>query len=116
MIRLPGQMTHEQIIGNVVISVVVGLFLIIIGAILQPLLKKLWQRMNRAVPLTPQTRGQLLYNRTLWEAEIERLDYLSTHRKDLFLLLIQLMMVVLLTIIAAFWLYGSGYWLVKVHP
>jgi hypothetical protein len=98
-------MTREQIIGNVVISLIVGLFLIVMGAILQPLLKRLWQRMNRPMPLTPQTRGQLLLNRTIWEGEIERLDYLSTHKKDLFLLLIQLMMAVLIASVAAFWLY-----------
>jgi hypothetical protein len=98
-------MTREQIIGNVVIASVVGLFLIVVGAVLQPLLKRLWERMNRPSPLTPQTKGQLVTNLAIWESELERLNYLSTHAKDLFLRLIQLVMVTLLFSIAAFWLY-----------
>jgi uncharacterized membrane protein len=98
-------MSPDQIIGNAVIDAVVGFFLIVVGAVLQPLLKRLWERMNRPLPLTPQTRGQLVMNRTIWEGQLERLDYLSTHAKDLFLYLIQLVMVALLLLIAALLLY-----------
>jgi hypothetical protein len=98
-------MTHEQIIWNIVISFFVGLFLIVVGAILQPLLKRMWQHMNRPMPLTPQTRGQLVTNRAIWEAELERLNYLSIHTKDLFLRLIQWVMVVLLMLVAMALLY-----------
>jgi|ERR1700683_1334604 len=99
-------MTHEQITGNVAINLIVGLFLIVVGAVLQPLLKRMWQRMNQPVPLTPQTKGQLVTSRAIWEAELERLDYLSTHSKDLFLRVLQLMMVVLLFLVAASWLFA----------
>jgi hypothetical protein len=40
-------MTHEQIIGNVVIALVGDVFLIVVGAVMQQPLKSLWERMNR---------------------------------------------------------------------
>ena len=43
-------MTREQIVWDFVIALVVGLFLIVVGAILQPLLKRLWERMVRGAP------------------------------------------------------------------
>src|SRR6266496_1048058 len=85
-------MTREQIIVNVVIAVFVGLFLIVVGAVLNPLLKRMWARMNRPSPLTPQTKGQLVTNLAMYEDSLERLNYLSTDAKDLFLYLIQLVM------------------------
>lgn len=98
-------MTHEQIVGSVVISLVVGVFLIILGAILQPLLKRAWERMNAPSPLTPQTKGQLMAQLVLWEAELERLNYLNTHAKDLFLNLFQVCMAAFLLLGLAFLLY-----------
>ncbi len=98
-------MTREQIIVNVVIAVFVGLFLIVVGAVLNPLLKRVWERMNRPSPLTPQTKGQLVTNLAMYEDSLERLNYLSTHAKDLFLYLIQLVMSALLLSAIAFCLY-----------
>jgi hypothetical protein len=66
-------MTHEQGV-NIVISLVVGLILIVVGAVLQPLLKRLWERVKTPSPLTPQTRGQLMGQLLVWEAELERLN------------------------------------------
>src|SRR5438105_11483576 len=85
-------MTREQIIVNVVIAVFVGLFLIVVGAVLNPLLKRVWERLNRPSPLTPQTKGQLVTNLAMYEDSLERLNYLSTHAKDSFLYLIQMVM------------------------
>lgn len=98
-------MTHEQIIGSIVINFIVGVFLLVMGAVLRSPLKRMWERMNRPTPLTPQTRGQLTTNLATYEASLERLNYLSTHLKDLFLYLIQLVFVVLLFSIMAFFLY-----------
>src|SRR5207244_4487422 len=67
------QMTREQIIGNIVI----GLFLIVAGAVLHPLLKRAWKWINRRSPLTPQTKGQLVTNLAMYEDSLERLNYLS---------------------------------------
>jgi hypothetical protein len=98
-------MTRDQIVGSVVISLVVGVFLIIVGAVLQPLLKRMWERMNAPSPLTPQTRGQLLGQLVIWEAELERLNYLGTHTKELFLHLFQVCIAAVILAIAAFELY-----------
>jgi hypothetical protein len=97
-------MTHDQVVGSVVISLVVGLVLIVVGAVLQPLLKRLWERVNTPSPLTPQTRGQLMGQLVLWEAELERLNYLSANAKELFLRLIQLTVTALFLLIIACWL------------
>jgi hypothetical protein len=94
-------MTREQIVWDFVIALVVGLFLIVVGAILQPLLKRLWERMNRPSPLSPQTKGQLVTSLESAKYSLERLNYFSTHPKDLFLYLIQLVMAALLLTIVA---------------
>ena len=99
------KMTREQIIGSVVINFVVGLFLIVMGAMLHPLLKRMWEGMKRPSPLTPQTKGQLVTNLAMYENSLERLNYLSAHAKDLFLYLIQLVMSALLLSAIAFCLY-----------
>jgi len=97
-------MTHDQAVWSFAISLIVGLILIVVGAVLQPLLKRLWERINAPSPLTPQNRGQLMAQLLVWEAELERLDYLSTNAKELFLRLIQLAMAALLLSIIALWL------------
>ena len=94
-------MTHDQIVGTVVISLVVGVFLIFLGAVLQPLFRRAWERMNAPSPLTPQTKGQLMASLVVWEAELERLTYLSTHPKELFLYLFQLCVAALLVSVLA---------------
>jgi hypothetical protein len=109
-------MTHEQIVGSVVISLVVGVFLIIIGAVLQPLLKRLWERMNAPSPLTPQTKGQLTGQLLGWEAELERLNYLNTHAKDLFLNLFVVCMASLLLLALAFLLFVLRVMLTTPQP
>jgi uncharacterized membrane protein YbhN (UPF0104 family) len=100
------KMTREQIIGSIIINFLVGVFLLVMGAVLRSPLKRMWERMNRPAPLTPQTRGQLVTNLATYAASLERLNYLSTHLKDLFLYLIQLVMAALLFSIMAFFLYA----------
>jgi hypothetical protein len=95
-------MTHEQIIEELVI----GFFLILVGIVLQPLLKMIWKRMNKPSPLTAQTKGQLVTALGVAEASLERLNYLDAHPKDLFLYLIQLVLTVLFLAFAAILLYG----------
>jgi hypothetical protein len=89
-------MTRGQIIGEVVIALVVGLFLLAVGALLQSPLKRVRERMNRPSPLTPQTKGQLVTSLETAKYSLERLDYFSAHPKDFFLYLIQLVMAALL--------------------
>jgi hypothetical protein len=105
VITLWPQMTREQIIWNFVIALVVGVFLLVMGAVLGPPIKRLRERAQRPSPLTPQTRGQLVTNLATYEESLKRLNHFSTHPKDLFLHLIQLVLAVLLFCIMAFFLY-----------
>ena len=105
-----------QIVGGVVISFVVGLLLIFVGAVLQPLLKRAWDRLNAPSPLTPQTKGQLMAQLVVWEAELERLNYLATDAKELFLHLFQVCMAALLLSVLAFLLYVVRSILVTPQP
>jgi len=99
-------MTREQIIWEVVIGLIVGLFLLVMGAVLQAPLRRVWQRMNRPTPLTPQTKGQLVTALEVAKGSLERLNYFSTHSKDLFLYLIQLLMAALMFSTIAFAIYA----------
>jgi len=98
-------MTRDQIVGGVIISFVVGLLLIVVGAVLQPLFKRAWERMTAPSPLTPQSKGQLMGQLLVWDAELERLNYLGTHAKELFLHLFQVCVVASLLSVLAFLIY-----------
>lgn len=63
-------MTHEQIIWQIGI----GLFLIVLGAVLVPLFKSAWAWMNRPTPLSSKDKGKLLEQITIQEHPLERLD------------------------------------------
>jgi Trk-type K+ transport system membrane component len=89
------------------LKLMVGLVLMVVGAVLGPLFKRIWEWMNRPTPLTPQTQGQLVTSRAMAQASLDRLNYLSTHPKDLFLYLVQLVMAALLFIDMALLLYVS---------
>jgi hypothetical protein len=80
-------------------------FLVVVGAALQPALKRLWERINRPSPLDPQTKGGLVTSLAMAENSLERLNYLREHTKDLFLYLIQLVLATLLLSILALSLY-----------
>jgi hypothetical protein len=94
-------MAREQIIGEIVI----GLFLLLLGMVLQPILKTIWKRINRPSPLNAQTKGQLVTSLTMAEQSLDRLNYLTTHPKDLFLYFIQLLLTALFLGFAAVFLY-----------
>ena len=94
-------MTREQIFWQIVI----GLFLLGVGAVLRPLFKGVWTRMNRPRPLSPSEKGSLLTQITMQEDALERLNHFSTHTKDLFLYLFRLAMTALLFFISAVCLY-----------
>jgi hypothetical protein len=94
-------MTHAQIIGELVI----GFFLLVIGIVLQPLLKMLWKRVNTPSPLTPQSKGQLVTAIATAEYSLDRINYLDAHPRDLFLYLIQLTLSALFCAFVAIFLY-----------
>jgi hypothetical protein len=97
------QMSRVQIVGEILI----GLFLLIVGAVFGPLFKRLWQWFNRPSPLTPQTRGELTTQLAISEGALSRFNYLGSNQKDLFLYLIQLIFFVLFCSIFAVMLYIS---------
>jgi hypothetical protein len=95
-------MTREQIIWQIAI----GLFLLVLGAVLGPLFKSAWAWMNRPTPLSPKDKGKLLEQITMQEQALERLNYFSSHSKDLFLYLYQVAITALLLLIAAVCIYA----------
>lgn len=70
-----------EIVGNIAI----GIFLLIVGAVSRPVFKPILERMNQPSPLTPQMRGQLTETLAYQEIALERLNYLDSHPRDLFL-------------------------------
>jgi uncharacterized membrane protein YagU involved in acid resistance len=95
-------MTPEQIIWQIGI----GLFLLVLGAVLGPLFKSSWAWMNRPTPLSPKDKGKLLEQITIREQALERMNYFSTHSKDLFLYLYQVSIVALLLFVVAMCVYA----------
>jgi hypothetical protein len=90
-------MTRAEIIGNLII----GIFLLIVGAAASPLLKRLWEKMHQPSPLTPQTRGELTKNLGFYEEQLARLNHLGKNQKDLFLYLFQLLFAALFLSVSA---------------
>src|ERR1035441_5815782 len=78
-------MTRAEIIA----SILINLFVLVVGAASRPLFKKLWAKMNEPSPLTPQTRGQLIGYLGFYEEALARLNHLATNTKDLFLYFMQ---------------------------
>jgi hypothetical protein len=74
--------------AQIITEIIIGLFLLIVGAVSRPLLKRLWQRMNRPSPLSPEYKGQLTKSLAMYEMELDRLNYFAAHSKDLFLYLL----------------------------
>jgi hypothetical protein len=94
-------MTSAEIIGDILI----GVFLLIVGAVSRPLFKKLWEWMNKPSPLSPQTKGQLTTSLAMSENALERLKYLDSHPRDLFLYLVALLFAVLFFSISSVLIY-----------
>ena len=103
-------MTRAEIIG----SILINCFVLIVGAICSPLLKKLWARMNRPSSLTPATKGQLTKLVAETELALEHLNYLDTHPKDLFLYFIGLVLTILFLAISAAAIYVAPMYF--LHP
>jgi hypothetical protein len=78
-------MTRAEIIA----SILINLFVLVVGAASRPLFKKLWAKMNEPSPLTPQSRGQLISYLGFYEEALARLNHLATNTKDLFLYFMQ---------------------------
>jgi hypothetical protein len=90
-------MTSQQLFWNVVI----GVFLILVGAVLNPLLNQLWRWANRPRPLSPEAKAMLVQQIAQQEDALKQLLHYESHPKDLFLFLIQLLMVQVLALCVA---------------
>lgn len=88
-------------LAHLIYDILIKLVMVIVGIALAPLLKKLWERINRPSPLNPQTKGQYVTALATYEHYLDQLNYLNAHPKDLFLNLIQIILAALLLLTLA---------------
>jgi hypothetical protein len=94
-------MTKQQIIVTLIISIVAtGLI-----ELLKPAFKALWAWMNRPTPLTLQGKVALANQVELQELQLERLNHLSRHSKDVYLYLFKLGLAIFMLVSAAVFLF-----------
>ncbi len=102
VIIFASKMTGAQVVWQVVI----GLFLLAVWEVVQPLFKKLWSRMNKPAPLSPRDKGNLVEQIATMEYGLEQLNHFAEHPKDLVLLLFQMLMGAFLSCIVAVCMYA----------
>jgi len=88
-------------INDYVGQLLVGLFLLVLGGALPPVLKKDWVAMNRPGPLTPQQKGELVKRIAEQEAVLENYRHYKNHPNDIILLMFQLVMAQIFAFAAA---------------
>ena len=95
----------------IAVEVVIGLALIVVGFFLQAPLKRLRQSLKDTGPATPQNRGQWTTYLDQYEQSLERINYLDSHPRDLYLYLLQLILAAILLDGIAFvlfiWVYAN---------
>jgi hypothetical protein len=99
--------------AEIELGVVLMLVGAVLGTILTPLLNRLWAYMNRPVPLTPQTKGQLMVTIAMYEAQLERLVHLNTNAKDLALYMFQIVFLGSFLLITGVLFYEAPLWAVQ---
>jgi hypothetical protein len=82
--------------SQIAIEIAIGLALLVVGVFLREPLERFREILKRPSPLTPQTRGQLTQNLAMTEQSLERVNYLNTHPRDLYLYLFQVVFAVML--------------------
>jgi len=104
---------HSELMtaSQIAIEVAIGLALFVVGVFLREPLERFRKILKRPSPLTPQTRGQLTQNLAMTEQSLERVNYLNTHPRDLYLYLFQVVLAVLVFdgVAAIFFLWVSAY-------
>lgn len=75
---------------DITVQIVIGIFLIVVGMVLQPMLKKVWVHLNKPGPLSPREKGNLVEQLAQLEATLENRDHFKNHPNDLLLLMFQL--------------------------
>jgi hypothetical protein len=76
---------------QIAMEIAIGLALLVVGVFLREPLERFHEYLKRPSPLTPQTRGQWTEYLAMMEQSLERINYLHTHPRDLYLYLFQLL-------------------------
>jgi hypothetical protein len=90
---------------QVLFQILIGLFLIVVGAVLQPLFQRLWAWMHRPGPLSPRDKGKLVERIAMLQSQLEQTNHYIAHPKDVFVALFQLVMTTFICVTAAFGIY-----------
>jgi hypothetical protein len=77
--------------SQIAVEVAIGLAFLVLGVFLREPFERLHEYLKRPSPHTPQTRGQWTTYLAMLEQSLERIDYLHTHPRDLYLYLFQLL-------------------------
>ncbi|MGA2206753.1 MAG: hypothetical protein ABSG10_08480 [Terracidiphilus sp.] len=77
--------------SQIAVEVAIGLALLVVGVFLREPLERFHEYLKRPSPLTPQSRGQCTEYLASLELSLERINYLNTHPRDLYLYLFQLL-------------------------
>jgi len=97
--------------SQIVIEIAIGLAMLVVGVFLREPLERFREILKRPSPLTPQTRGQLTQNLAMTEQSLDRVSYLNTHPRDLYLYLFQVVFAVMvfdgLAAIFLCWIYAN---------
>ena len=76
----------------IAVEIAIGLALIVVGFFLQEPLKRFRRTIKSPGSLTPQTRGQWTTYLAQLEQSLERINYLNSHPRDLYLYMLQLIL------------------------
>jgi hypothetical protein len=85
---------------DITVQIAIGVFLIVVGMVLQPMLTKMWAHINKPAPLSPRQKGSLVEQLALLETTLETRDHYKKHPNDLLLAMFQMvfMEIILLTV------------------
>ncbi|MGA2635976.1 MAG: hypothetical protein ABSF16_17210, partial [Terracidiphilus sp.] len=77
--------------SQIAIEIALGLALLLVGVFLREPLERFHEYLKRPSPLTPKTRGQWTEYLAMMQQSLERINYLNTHPRDLYIYLFQLL-------------------------
>jgi ABC-type Na+ efflux pump permease subunit len=97
--------------SQIAIEIALGLALLLVGVFLREPLERFHEYLKRPSPLTPKTRGQWTEYLAMMQQSLERINYLNTHPRDLYIHLFQLLFAGMafdgIAFIIFVWVYGN---------
>jgi hypothetical protein len=93
-------MTKSQLVWGLAINLLASSLFV---GLLLPLVRRLWAWMNRPSPLTPRDKGRLVEQIAMMEADLKKLNHYAEHAKDIFLLMIRLVVIDLFACVLFFY-------------